>query len=123
MAVNEKRGDIAILKTMGASHWSLRAIFIVQGAFNGLVGSVIGALAGCYIAMNLTALVQSLEGLIGHKILSGDIYFINFLPSELDLQQAVVITLLAFIMSVIATLYPAWSASNIQPAQELGYSH
>tara|TARA_R110001583_G_scaffold28426_3_gene100902 strand:+ start:16457 stop:17701 length:1245 start_codon:yes stop_codon:yes gene_type:complete len=123
MAVNEKRGDIAILKTMGASRWSLRTIFIVQGAFNGLVGSVIGALAGCYIALNLTDLVKSLESVIGHKVLSGDIYFIDFLPSELDLQQAVIITVLAFIMSVIATLYPAWSASNIQPAQELGYSH
>ncbi|WP_413698759.1 lipoprotein-releasing ABC transporter permease subunit LolE [Psychromonas sp. KJ10-10] len=123
MAVNEKRGDIAILKTMGTSQWSLRAIFIVQGAFNGLVGSLIGALAGCYIALNLTSLVTMFEKIIGHKILSGDIYFIDFLPSQLDYQQAMVITLLAFVMSVLATLYPAWSASNIQPARELGYSH
>jgi lipoprotein-releasing system permease protein len=123
MAVNEKRGDIAILKTMGASKWSLRFIFIVQGAFNGLVGSIIGALAGCYIALNLTVIIKSLEGLIGHKVLSGDIYFIDFLPSELDYQQVIIITLLAFIMSVLSTIYPAWRASTIQPAQELGYSH
>lgn len=123
MAVNEKRSDIAILKTMGASTWSLRFIFIVQGAFNGLVGSLIGALAGIYLALNLTGLIQGLEGLIGRKILSGDIYFIDYLPSHLEFQQVVVITLLAFLMSVIATLYPAWRASNIEPAQELGYSH
>lgn len=123
MAVNEKRGDIAILKTMGASTWSLRFIFIVQGAFNGFVGSLIGAIAGCYIALNLTEMIKQLETLIGHKILSGDIYFIDFLPSELDYQQAMVVTLLAFIMSVLATLYPAWRASTIEPAQELGYAH
>jgi len=123
MAVNEKRGDIAILKTMGASVWSLRFIFIVQGAFNGFVGSLIGAIAGVYIALNLTALLTMLEGVIGRKILSGDIYFIDFLPSQLDPQQVIVITLLAFIMSILATLYPAWCASKIQPAQELGYSH
>jgi len=123
MAVNEKRGDIAILKTMGASTWSLRFIFIVQGAFNGFVGSVIGAIAGSYIALNLTAIIKNLEAVIGHKILSGDIYFIDFLPSELNIEQVFAVSVLAFIMSVLATLYPAWRASKIQPAQELGYSH
>ncbi|MCP4324264.1 MAG: lipoprotein-releasing ABC transporter permease subunit LolE [Psychromonas sp.] len=123
MAVNEKRGDIAILKTMGASSWSLRFIFIVQGAFNGLVGSVIGAIIGCYIAINLTAIMKGIESIIGHKLLSGDIYFIDFLPSELDYSQVLIVSLLAFVMSVLATLYPAWRASTIQPAQELGYSH
>jgi len=123
MAVNEKRTDIAILKTMGASNWSLRFIFIVQGAFNGLVGSVIGAITGCYIALNLTAIIKALELLIGHKVLSGDIYFIDFLPSELDYSQALIVSLLAFVMSILATFYPAWRASSIQPAQELGYSH
>jgi len=123
MAVNEKRSDIAILKTMGASNWSLRFIFIVQGAFNGLVGSVIGAITGCYIALNLTAIIKALELLIGHKVLSGDIYFIDFLPSELDYSQALIVSLLAFVMSILATFYPAWRASSIQPAQELGYSH
>lgn len=123
MAVNEKRSDIAILKTMGASSWSLRFIFIVQGAFNGFVGSIIGAVAGCYIALNLTDIIKSIENVIGRKILSGDIYFIDFLPSDLDYQQAMIVTVLAFIMSVLATIYPAWRASTIQPAQELGYSH
>ena len=123
MAVNEKRGDIAILKTMGASKWSLRLIFIVQGAFNGLVGSIIGAIAGCYIALNLTVIITLFEKLIGRKIISGDVYFIDFLPSQLDINQVIIVTVLAFIMSVLSTLYPSWQASKIQPAEELGYAH
>ena len=123
MAVNEKRGDIAILKTMGLSKWNLRFIFIVQGAFNGLVGSVVGAIAGCYIASNLTAIVKVFEGIIGRKVISGDVYFIDFLPSELDMNQVIIVTILAFLMSVLSTIYPSWQASKIQPAQELGYAH
>ncbi|MCG6200490.1 lipoprotein-releasing ABC transporter permease subunit LolE [Psychromonas antarctica] len=123
MAVNEKRGDIAILKTMGASKWMLRSIFIVQGAFNGLLGSLLGGFLGVYIALNLTRIIKYLETLIGHKFLSGDIYFIDFLPSQLDYIQVLTITLIALLMSILSTIYPAWGASNIQPAQELGYSH
>ena len=123
MAVNEKRGDIAILKTMGTGKWTLRTIFIVQGAFNGFVGSMIGMVSGVLFAENLTALLQVVEGIVGHKFLSGDIYFINFLPSEVNFHQVAVVTLLAFLMSVLSTLYPAWTASKIKPAQELGFSH
>jgi len=122
-AVNEKRGDIAILKTMGASKWTLRIIFMVQGGFNGLVGCLLGAICGVYIALDLTSIMKHLEALLGHKFLSGDIYFIDFLPSQVDYRQVVTITVLAFVMSVLATIYPAWRASNIRPAEELGYSH
>ncbi|MFT7052724.1 MAG: lipoprotein-releasing system permease protein [Psychromonas sp.] len=123
MAVNEKRGDIAILKTMGASKWMLRGIFIVQGAFNGLVGCLLGAVIGIYIALNLTEIVKFIETIIGHKFLSGDIYFIDFLPSHLIYEQVILVATSAFIMSVLSTLYPAWRASNIEPALELGFAH
>ena len=123
MAVNDKRSDIAILKTMGAGKWSLRAIFIVQGAFNGFVGSLLGAGVGVYLAVNLSDFFSAFEKLIGRKLISGDIYFIDYLPSEVNYQQVIIITLVAFLMSVIATIYPAWTASNIEPARELGYSH
>ncbi|MGB5444119.1 MAG: lipoprotein-releasing ABC transporter permease subunit LolE [Psychromonas sp.] len=123
MAVNEKKGDIAILKTMGASKWLLRGIFIVQGAFNGLVGCLFGALIGIYLALNLTDIIKVIENLIGHKFLSGDVYFIDFLPSHLIYEQVVAVTVVAFLMSVLATIYPAWRASNVQPAEELGFSH
>ncbi|MEH6453727.1 MAG: lipoprotein-releasing ABC transporter permease subunit LolE [Psychromonas sp.] len=123
MAVNEKRGDIAILKTMGASKWMLRGIFMVQGAFNGLIGCIIGAIAGVFLAQNLTSIMKFIETLIGRKFLSGDIYFIDFLPSFLIYDQVIAVSLIAFLMSVLSTVYPAWKASNIQPAEELGYSH
>jgi len=123
MAVNEKRGDIAILKTMGASKWMLRGIFIVQGAFNGLVGCLLGTVVGIYIASNLTGIVKFIETIIGHKFLSGDIYFIDFLPSHLIYEQVIFVAIAAFIMSVLSTLYPAWRASNIEPALELGFAH
>jgi lipoprotein-releasing system permease protein len=123
MAVNEKRSDIAILKTMGAGKWSLRTIFIVQGAFNGLVGSLLGGLLGVFLANNLSVIFSAFERLLGRKLISGDIYFINYLPSYVDYKQVVTLMIVAFIMSVIATLYPAWTASNIEPAKELGYNH
>ncbi|MDA7746032.1 lipoprotein-releasing ABC transporter permease subunit LolE [Psychromonas sp.] len=123
MAVNEKRGDIAILKTMGANKWSLRAIFIVQGAFNGLVGSVLGGALGIYLSLNLSRFFSAFEHFIGRKLISGDIYFIDYLPSQINYQQVFIITMIAFAMSIIATIYPAWTASNIDPAKELGYSH
>lgn len=123
MAVNEKRGDIAILKTMGADKWSLRAIFIVQGAFNGFMGCLFGGLLGVYLAVNLSTIFAAIESFLGRKFISGDIYFIDYLPSQVDYQQVLVITLVAFVMSVLATIYPAWTASNIEPAKELGYSH
>jgi lipoprotein-releasing system permease protein len=123
MAVNEKRSDIAILKTMGASKWMLRFIFVVQGAFNGFVGCLVGAATGGYIAVNLTSFIKHIEMFLGHKFLSGDIYFIDFLPSQVEPLQVITVSMLAFLMSVLATVYPAWRASNIQPAQELGYSH
>jgi lipoprotein-releasing system permease protein len=123
MAVNEKRGDIAILKTMGASKWMLRGIFIVQGAFNGLVGCLLGAVIGVYIALNLTDIVKFIETVIGHKFLSGDIYFIDFLPSHVIYEQVVIVVVAAFVMSILSTLYPAWRASKIQPALELGFAH
>lgn len=123
MAVNEKRSDIAILKTMGTGKWTLRSIFIVQGAFNGLVGSILGSLLGVYVASNLSELFSHVETLLGRKFISGDIYFIDYLPSQVNYQEVFLITLIAFIMSIVATLYPAWTASNVEPAKELGYSH
>jgi lipoprotein-releasing system permease protein len=101
----------------------LRFIFIVQGAFNGFIGCAFGAAAGVYIALNLTSLIKHIETLLDHKFLSGDIYFIDFLPSQIEPVQVITVSMLAFSMCVLATAYPAWRASNIQPAQELGYTH
>lgn len=120
MAVNEKRGDIAILKTMGASNAQIRAIFITQGMVNGVLGAGIGAILGCLLSDYLTQIIRVIEGIIGHKFLNPEIYFIDFLPSELHLSDVVIVTSVAVLMSLIATLYPAWRASKLMPARELG---
>lgn len=120
MAVNDKRADIAILKTMGASNTLLRMIFIVHGGINGILGVVSGTVLGILISENLTVIIKFVEGLIGHEFLSGDIYFIDFLPSQLVLNDVLVVGGVAMAMSVIATIYPANKACSVQPARELG---
>ncbi len=121
MAVNEKRGDIAILKTMGAGNWQIRLIFMVQGGLNGLVGAVLGALLGAGLSCYLTPIIKGIEGITGYHFLNPDIYFIDFLPSELHGSDVAIVTAAAIVMSLLATLYPSWRASTLQPARELGH--
>ncbi|WP_057831963.1 lipoprotein-releasing ABC transporter permease subunit LolE [Colwellia sp. TT2012] len=120
MAVNEKQGDIAILKTMGASSQTIMLAFIFQGLVNGVVGSLLGALCGVYFALNLTDIISGLEQLLGVTFLSGDVYFINYLPSVLHTSDVYATVITALIMSLLATVYPAWRATKIEPAQVLG---
>ncbi|AAZ26728.1 MULTISPECIES: lipoprotein-releasing ABC transporter permease subunit LolE [Colwellia] len=120
MAVNEKQGDIAILKTMGASSSTIMLAFIAQGLVNGVVGSLLGAMCGVYLALNLTDIISTLEQLMGITFLSGDVYFINYLPSVLHASDVYITIITALIMSLLATLYPAWRATKIEPAQVLG---
>ncbi len=120
MAVNDKKGDIAILKTMGASALVIMLTFIVQGLVNGVLGSLIGALLGIYIAENLTEVVTNIEQVFGVQFLSGDVYFIDYLPSSLHLSDVYTTVVTALVMSLLATIYPAWRATKIEPAQVLG---
>ena len=122
MAVNEKQGDIAILKTMGASSKTIMLAFITQGLVNGVLGSLLGALFGVYLALNLTDMISTLEQLIGTTFLSGDVYFINYLPSVLQASDVYATIITALIMSLLATIYPAWRATKVEPAQVLGQS-
>ncbi len=120
MAVNDKRGDIAILKTMGAGPWQIRLTFMIQGMMNGLMGALLGALGGAALSESLADLIHGLERLLDHRFLNPDIYFIDFLPSELHLQDVILVSGAAVLMSLLATLYPAWHASALAPARELG---
>jgi len=119
MAVRDKRAEIAILLTMGMKRMSIMGIFVVQGALNGLLGCAIGGVVGVIVAKNLSAIAKGIEALFGIELLSGDIYFIDFLPSELHLSDLILVLSLAFIMSLLATLYPAWKASQTAPASAL----
>ena len=120
MVVNEKRGDIAILITMGATPSTIMMCFILQGLSNGLLGTVFGTMLGIYLAKNLTDIVQWFEQLFNTQFLSGDVYFINYIPSHMQSQDVIFTALIAVCMSLLATIYPAWRATKVAPAQVLG---
>ena len=121
MVVNDKKGDIAILRTLGSTPGQIMAIFMVQGTVIGVVGTLIGAVLGIFAALNLSAAISALEGLIGHKFLNADVYFIDYLPSQLLAEDVLLVCGAALILSFLATLYPAWRAARTQPAEALRY--
>ncbi|ASG03941.1 lipoprotein-releasing ABC transporter permease subunit LolE [Vibrio anguillarum] len=119
MAVKDRAPEIAILRTMGATDGLVKRIFVWQGVFSGVLGSVIGGVLGVLIAWNLTALIKGLERLVGHQFLSGDIYFVDFLPSQVNLSDVVLVSSTAIVLSLLATWYPASRASQLNPASVL----
>ncbi|MDC5807130.1 lipoprotein-releasing ABC transporter permease subunit LolE [Vibrio europaeus] len=119
MAVKDRAAEIAILRTMGATDGLVKRIFVWQGVFSGVLGSVAGSLFGVLIALNLTPMISALENLIGHKFLSGDIYFVDFLPSQVNPSDVIVVSLTAITLSLFATWYPASRASKLNPAAVL----
>lgn len=121
MVVTDKQSDIAILRTLGASPRSILGIFVVQGATLGLVGTLLGVLSGIVLSLNLEALVKQVERAFGVDFLDPNIYYISELPSDLHWQDVTVIGLTAFVITLLATLYPAWRASRVQPAEALRY--
>ncbi|MBS3786407.1 MAG: FtsX-like permease family protein, partial [Gammaproteobacteria bacterium] len=119
MAVQDKQSDIAILRTLGATPRTIMAIFIIQGSLLGVVGTLFGTAGGIVLALNVETIVPAIEQLFSADFISGDIYYINDLPSDLRLGDVWRITLAAFALSLLATLYPAWRASRIAPAEAL----
>ena len=119
MAVKDKAGDIAIMRTLGANNGFIKRIFIWYGLQAGMKGCLIGIVLGVILALNLTALIQGLESVIGRKLLSDGIYFVDFLPTELHWQDVLLVLLSALILSLFASLYPANRAAKLQPAQVL----
>ncbi|CFR18043.1 lipoprotein-releasing ABC transporter permease subunit LolE [Yersinia frederiksenii] len=119
MAVKDKSSDIAVLRTLGAKDRLIRAIFIWYGLLTGLIGSISGVVVGVIISLQLTSIIRGLETLIGHQFLSGDIYFIDFLPSELHWFDVACVLATALVLSLIASWYPARRASRIDPARVL----
>ncbi len=121
MVVTDKQADIAILRTMGATPGTILRVFMVQGILIGLIGTALGVLLGVTLALTVTDLVAWIEQLFGIEFLSADVYFISYLPSQLLWSDVGMITLAAFAISFLATLYPAWRASRTQPAEALRY--
>lgn len=121
MAVTDKQSDIAILRTLGISPASISWIFIVQGAAIGITGTLAGVIGGIVLALNLESIVQWIERFFGVSFLDPNIYYISRLPSELNWNDVGIIGISAFLITLCATLYPAWRASRTQPAEALRY--
>jgi lipoprotein-releasing system permease protein len=121
MVVRDKRGDIAILRSFGASARSILAVFATQGALIGILGTAFGVLLGVLISAELGAIVAFIERSSGLDLLAGEIYLIDDLPTQIRVREVAQIGLLAITLAIVATLYPAISASRQAPAEALRY--
>ncbi len=121
MVVTDKQADIAILRTLGASPWSIMKIFMVQGAIIGVVGTALGLVGGILLALNIGVVVPWIEHTFGVQFLSADVYQISELPSKLNRHDVIIIALVSLLLSWLATLYPSWRASRTNPAEALRY--
>ena len=121
MTVTDKRADIAILRTLGASPASIRGVFVVQGAMVGVIGTLSGLALGLLVAFNIDVIVPALESLFHASFLPKDIYLISRMPSEPQSADIVPIAIISLVLAFMATLYPSWHASQVNPAEALRY--
>ena len=121
MVVSEKRNDIAILRTLGARPLSIMGVFVIQGALVGFIGLGLGVVGGVALALNIDVVVPFIERMLGVHFLSKEVYYISDLPSELQWSDVWGVTLIAFVLALLATLYPSWRASRVNPAEALRY--
>ncbi len=121
MLVKDKSHDIAIMRTMGAARSSMLKIFMLTGASIGFVGTLVGAAAGIAFALNIESIRQWLEGLTGTELFADEIYFLSKLPAVIDWSEVITVIVMAFGLSILATLYPAWRAARLDPVEALRY--
>jgi len=121
MTVTDKRADIAILRTLGASPRSVMAIFMVQGAASGVIGTFAGVLLGLLVAFNIDVIVPAIESLLHVSFLPSSVYLISRMPSDPQQGDVVPIAIISLVLAFLATLYPSWRASRMQPAEALRY--
>ncbi|WAW97237.1 lipoprotein-releasing ABC transporter permease subunit [Xanthomonas citri pv. malvacearum] len=121
MLVTDKQADIAILRTLGLSPVGVMQVFMVQGSLIGFMGTFMGVIGGIVLTLNLERILGVIETIFSVKLLPEDVYYITGLPTDMQTQDVVVITVVALVMSFLATLYPAWRASRTQPAEALRY--
>ncbi len=121
MVVTDKQSDIAILRTLGASPRSIMKIFIVQGTWIGIVGTALGVIGGVLLAYNVEAVIAMIERLFSVQFLSREVYYISEIPSDLQLTDVVTVAIVSFALTLLATLYPSYRASRVNPAEALRY--
>lgn len=123
MVVTDKKSDIAILRTLGASKRKIMAIFICQGAVIGVIGTFFGVVLGILLALNVETIVAFIEQMFHTKFIAEEVYFLNYLPSDLQANDVILITITSLALSLLATIIPAYRASGVQPAEALRYEH
>jgi lipoprotein-releasing system permease protein len=121
MVVTDKRSEIAILRTLGFTPRSVMTVFMVQGTLIGLIGTIVGVMAGIGLALNIETIVPAIERFFQVQFLPADIYYISDLPSKLDWSDVITIAIYSFGLSLVSTIYPAWQASQVNPAEALRY--
>lgn len=121
MVVTDKRSDIAILKTLGATPFSIMSVFIVQGMSIGIIGMLLGVAGGVAVASNIDVIVPFIEHVFGFKFFPANVFYISFVPSHLEWSDVWQVSFMAFLLTLMATLYPAWQAAHVQPAEALRY--
>lgn len=121
MVVTDKQSDIAILRTYGATPGTILRIFMVQGILIGIVGTMLGLVGGILLALNVTDLVDWLQSYFHTHLLSSNVYYVDYLPSKIEANDVIKVCVVALIVSVLATLFPAWRGSRVQPAESLRY--
>ncbi|MFW1677800.1 lipoprotein-releasing ABC transporter permease subunit [Pontibacter sp. JAM-7] len=121
MVVTDKKADVAILRTMGATAGQIMRIFMVQGTVIGVLGTVLGVLLGVSLALTISDLIAWVEQTLGIQFLNADVYFISYLPSELQSSDVSLIAVTSLIISFLATIYPSWRAAKTEPAEALRY--
>lgn len=121
VVVTEKEADIAILRTLGMSPGSIMAIFLVQGAFVGVLGTLLGTVCGVALSLNVETIVRGIESLLHTSFISADVYFISELPSQLLWSDVTMVSSASLVLGLLSTVYPAWRASRVQPAEALRY--
>jgi lipoprotein-releasing system permease protein len=121
MAVTDKQSDIAILRTLGASPRSIMKIFIVQGTLIGIVGTTLGVMGGVLLAYNIEVVIAAIERVFSVQFLSREVYYISEIPSDPQLADIVTVAVVSFALTLLATLYPSYRASKVNPAEALRY--
>jgi lipoprotein-releasing system permease protein len=121
MLVKDKSRDIAIMRTVGALRGSMLRIFMLTGASVGVAGTIAGAVLGISFALNIETIRQGIQSLTGTELFSAEIYFLSKLPAQIDWSEVVVVVSMAIILSILATLYPAWRAAKLDPVEALRY--